>query len=735
MNSLRFLLLEDSAIDADLIQAVLADGEMDFELLRVQTRADFLTALEHHCFDLILADYSLPAFDGISALEISRTQCPDIPFIFVSGTLGEEVAVEMLKGGATDYVLKQRLDRLVPSVRRALQEAQERAARQQAETQLYEYAERLRMMAEISRRFSETILDLQSLLNTVCSSIGSFIGDICILQLLSDDEQWLHISAVHHPDADAIALIHQIAAEHPQRSTEGLAARVLKTQQPLLMPVTSLRELQISVKPEYLPYLEKVTVNSLLMVPLRVRSRSIGCLSLIREKADTPYTLDEQTFFQDLADRAALAIDNAKLYQKSQEANRVKDEFLAMLSHELRSPLNAILGWLSLLRNRKLDEGMVKRALETVERNAKAQARLVEDLLDVSRILQGKLRLNLQPLEIFSLIESAVDTVRPLAEAKNISLQAALDPSIGKISGDSERIQQVIWNLLSNAVKFTPQGGRVSIRLEQIEADRNWDQPYVHQKTRCHPSQSPHYCAQITIQDTGQGIKPEFLPHIFERFRQADSSITRNHGGLGLGLAIVQHLVDLHGGKVTADSLGESQGATFTVQLPLLVEEPLKPAALSPKLSALDAAQNGAQLEGLRILIVDDDPDARMLMISIFQEYGAEVVTASSAREGFLILSSAATPFDLLLSDIGMPEEDGYTLLRRVRSLKPEQGGGITAIAITAYAREEDRKTALSASFNAHLAKPIDPTCLIQLVVELMGKSASRNRQESFQRR
>ncbi|MBD1825703.1 response regulator [Cyanobacteria bacterium FACHB-DQ100] len=723
MFMLRFLLLEDSAIDADLIQAVLLEGGLEFDLKLAQTRNDFITALDQQVFDLILADYSLPGFDGSSALEIVQEQCPAIPFIFVSGTLGEEVAVEMLKSGATDYVLKQRLERLIPSVKRALKEAEERAARKDAEERLINYANRLQTLSETSRSFSEAILDFQTLLNTVCCTIGELIGDACILKLVSDDEQWLQIRAVYHRNPELVARVQQAASAFPQRIYEGLSAQVLQTQQPLFLSTTTNAELQVSTQTEA-SYLEQFIVHSLMIVPLRVRNRSIGSLSLIRETPDKSYMIDDQTFLQDLANRAALAINNAHLYRKSQEANRIKDEFLAMLSHELRSPLNAIIGWLSLLRSRQFDGATTTRALETVERNAKAQARLVEDLLDVSRVLQGKLRLTLRPLELLPVVEAAIDTVRPTAEAKNIQLHLALDPQIGKVSGDAERLQQVIWNLMSNAVKFTPKGGRVEVKLEKAGADADGQSALA-------------FDAQITVSDTGQGIKPEFLPYVFDRFRQADSSITRTHGGLGLGLAIVRHLVDLHEGQVFADSAGEGRGATFTVRLPLLAPKPDlgRTRTNASEIAMIDPFHCAARLTGQRILIIDDDLDARFLLLSILEECGAEVVAAASASEGISILTSSGNSFDLLISDIGMPGEDGYTLLRRVRSLHVEQGEHmsamlknacrIPAIAVTAYAREEDRQAALLAGFQAHLAKPIDPTRLILLVADLVSQTAT----------
>lgn len=714
---LRFLLLEDSLIDAELIQAVLREGELNCDLVRVQTRGDFVTAIAQPDLDLILADYSLPAFDGFSALKIAQVECPDVPFIFVSGTLGEEVAVEMLKSGATDYVVKQRLERLVPSVQRALKEAEERTARKQAEAKLVNYTNRLQMLATTSRSFAEGILDFQTLLDTVCHKIGELIGEICILHLVAEESQGLQVRAIYCPGSEAIASL--------EPTPTGLAIEILQTQKSLLLPVITDAELQDFIQAKDLPYLKQFSVSSLMVVPLQVRGRSLGSLTLIREAPDRPYTSDDQAFLQALADRAALAIDNARLYKKSQEANRIKDEFLAMLSHELRSPLNAMIGWLSLLRSRQFDAATTNRALETVERNARAQARLVEDLLDVSRILQGKLRLTLRPLKLGSMIESAIDTVRPLAEAKEIQLQVRLDAQVGQVSGDAERLQQIIWNLLSNAIKFTPRGGRVAVELALVAGQRSTDQEILKADIQ---DPSSNLWAQIRVSDTGQGIKPEFLPHVFDRFRQADSSITRMHGGLGLGLAIVHHLAELHGGSVEAHSEGEGQGATFIVNLPLLTPAPsLKQGQLTPLDAApLDLFGCSSQLQGLRILIIDDDLDARILLHSILQACGAEVVAAASATEGFSTLTSSAKPFNLLISDIGMPGEDGYTFLRRVRSLQDEQGGQVPAIAITAYAREEDRQAALSAGFQSHLPKPIDPAHLVTLIADLVSQTATQ---------
>lgn len=389
---------------------------------------------------------------------------------------------------------------------------------------------------------------------------------------------------------------------------------------------------------------------------------------------------------------------------EAETANRMKDEFLATLSHELRSPLNAILGWTNLLRSRQLDETTVSRALETIERNARSQVQLIEDLLDVSRIIRGQLRLDVQTTSLISVIEAALDSVRPAAEAKNIRLQSVLDPAAGPVFGDPNRLQQVVWNLLSNAVKFTPKNGRVQICLQRINSH-----------------------VEIVVSDTGKGIHSAFLPYVFERFRQADSSSTRSYGGLGLGLAIVRHLVELHGGTVHANSFGEGQGSTFTVQLPLsAVNLKPEPERVHPTVSNGLPFTETTKLNGLRILLVDDEKDVSELLTEILEVCGATVVAVSNADAAIKTLTKAAecdTAFDILISDIGMPEQDGYVLIRRVRALSPNQGGRIPAIAFTAYARAEDRRAILLAGFQAHVAKPAEPAELTAVIASVVGRT------------
>jgi CheY-like chemotaxis protein len=396
----------------------------------------------------------------------------------------------------------------------------------------------------------------------------------------------------------------------------------------------------------------------------------------------------------------------------------MKDEFLATLSHELRTPLNSVLGWARLLRTRSFDEATTARALETIERNAKSQAQLIEDILDVSRIIRGKLHLNLRPIRLAPVIEAAIDSVRPSAEAKSIQLEAVLDPMVDLVAGDPDRLQQIVWNLLTNAIKFTPEGGKIEVRSLRVGSH-----------------------AQIQVSDTGIGISPEFLPYVFDRFRQADSTTTRSHSGLGLGLAIVRHLVELHGGSVYADSAGEGQGSTFTVQLRLhnCAEEQGNSAEsqeITPEESELKqerddslqgtSGETSVTLSGLRVLIVDDEPDVRDLITTVVEESGAKAIAVESVPEAIKELEQWQP--DVLVSDIAMPVEDGYTLIRKVRDIEAERGGLLPAVALTAYVREEDCEQAIASGFQMHISKPVDTTKLVMALARLAGRSLTKQR-------
>ncbi|HWN42666.1 MAG TPA: ATP-binding protein, partial [Thermoanaerobaculia bacterium] len=393
---------------------------------------------------------------------------------------------------------------------------------------------------------------------------------------------------------------------------------------------------------------------------------------------------------------------------RAEEANRIKDEFLATLSHELRTPLNAILGWAQVLRTGKVDEATTARALEAVERNARAQAQLISDLLDVSRIITGKLRLELKPVELPRIIDAALDSVRPAADAKGIRIRLTLDRAVGPLVGDPDRLQQVIWNLLSNAIKFTPQGGSVEVRLGQREGQ-----------------------AEIAVQDTGAGVRPDFVPYVFDRFRQAESSTTRQYGGLGLGLSIVRNMVELHGGTVIVESPGEGQGSTFTVRLPIrlgveggmmegmpgtMTERRQRPGEDVPDMVGSKI------LTGLHVLVMDDEADTRDLLVTALEQCGAQVTAVPNVPDALASLDRVLP--DVLLSDIGVPGEDGYSLIRKLRARSAELGGNLPAAALTAYARSEDRIRALSAGFQAHLAKPIDPAEVVATIAALAGRQA-----------
>jgi PAS domain S-box-containing protein len=384
------------------------------------------------------------------------------------------------------------------------------------------------------------------------------------------------------------------------------------------------------------------------------------------------------------------------LRAEAETANRLKDEFLATLSHELRTPLTAILGWARLLNSDLLDEENRARGLEAIERNSQAQLQLIEEILDVSRIITGKLRLEVQPMNLGAVIESAMNTVRPSAEAKGVRLTCLLDPFVGQIAGDPDRLQQVIWNLLSNSIKFTPGGGSVEVRLERMDLQ-----------------------ARITIRDTGLGIGPEFLPYIFDRFRQADASSTKVHGGLGLGLSIVRHLIEMHGGTVAAASEGEGRGASFTILIPRLQEITFpEPAAEHPEVvSRALAHEKIRRLDGVRVLVVEDQPDTRELITVILRRGGADVLAAGSAEEALEVLPRFRP--HVLLSDIQMPEKDGYSLIQEIRALPAEEGGILPAAALTAYATAADRQRALAAGYQEHVPKPVEPAIVLEVVANL----------------
>ena len=463
-------------------------------------------------------------------------------------------------------------------------------------------------------------------------------------------------------------------------------------------------------------------VTSYLAVPVVSRSGEVLGGLFFGHPDTGVFTERDEIVVSGLASQAAIAMDNARLYETAQkaraeaekaaaenerlyrqaeESSRLKEEFLATISHELRTPLSAILGWARMLRMGQLSPDQITKALDTIERNARAQAQLVDDLLDVSRIITGKLRMDVRPADPNAFIDAAVEAVRPAADAKGVRVQKVMDTGLLSIPGDPVRLQQVVWNLLSNAIKFTPRDGRVQIRSERVNSH-----------------------LEIVVSDTGQGISSDFLPHVFDRFRQADQKTSRHHGGMGLGLAIVRHLVELHGGTVRADSEGEGQGATFTVVLPISPVYQVDSSGSRVHPAARDLlppADSTDRLDGLRILVVDDEADTRELLKQGLEYCGATVKVAGSAAEALDMLNSSVP--DVLISDIGMPGTDGYDFIRQIRKLSRHRGGKVAAIALTAYTRIEDRLRALRAGYDMHVPKPVELTELVTVANSLTRRN------------
>jgi signal transduction histidine kinase len=596
---LRILIVDDSPEDRETYRRLLLqDRERSYEFLETGSGEEGLALVRTARPDCLLLDYRLPDLDGLEFLgRLAATgEAGPVPVIVLTGQGNEAVAVEAMKNGAQDYLLKGSMSR--DDLERAVQNAIEKVA--------------------LRRKIDERTAELQH-------ANGELQREIA--------ERERAEGALQRMYGELEQIVHQRTAELSRANVE------LK--------------------------------------------REIG----ERQRAEE--------------ERNLLLVREQEARRQAEEANQLKDEFLATLSHELRTPLSAMLGWAQMLRTGKLDAATAERALETIERNARAQAQLISDLLDVSRIITGKLRLDLRPVELPRILDAALESLRPAADAKAILLVVRIVPPSTAVLGDADRLQQVVWNLVSNAVKFTPRGGRVEVLLEDVP---------------------PH--VEFRVIDTGIGIRPDFLPHVFDRFRQAESSLTRAHGGLGLGLSIVRHLVELHGGSVAVASAGEGQGATFAVRLPAWTD--LSAAAVTSAPRAADEVRvwdRPTLLAGVHVLALEDEADTRDLLVAALGRCGARVTAVSSVVAAIAVLDRSLP--DVLLSDIGVPGEDGYSLIRQVRSREPARGGAIPAAALTAYARHEDRLRALASGFQLHLAKPIDPAELVAIIARLVGRNAA----------
>lgn len=636
----RILLVDDNYDDRLLIAHALEQEFPEVQLQEVFRAQDLEEALVLRQFDLAITDYELRWTNGLTVVEAIKNLYPDCPVIMFTGSGTQEIAVEAMKLGLDDYILKSAYHyvRLPAAVKLALEKV---------ETQ--------RKVAGLESR-------LQTLLDNLNVGIYRLNQDGVLLEA---NKAFLQLAGL----GDIT------------QSTEILSK----------LQFNGTRDKEIILRYENdIPIWVRISQT--------VTTKPSGAVIIDGLMEDISLSKQREAERSKAMVELATATEELKrLNEEAREANRIKDQFIAIVSHELRSPLTSILGWAKILRSGKVNETKLAQGLETIERNANLQNTLIEDILDISRIIQNRLRLNKQPINIVPLVQSVLLDVQLQAQAKSITLESKIGASVGTIMGDAARVLQVISNLVNNAIKFTPQGGHIFVELQQINS-----------------------FIQFTVKDTGVGIGTDFLPHVFEPFRQADNTKARTHNGLGLGLAIVRNLVEMHNGAVHVMSEGIGKGTTFTVELPLY-SIPSQKINESLEKSKQDEVEEVLSLSGIHILIVDDDKDTRELLAQIIEGYEAKVTTTASASEALSILFQLEP--DILLSDIAMPQEDGYSLIRKIRS-QPGDIQRIPAIALTAFAREEDRKQALEAGFQQHLVKPVNPTELVSAVCRL-GRRAN----------
>jgi PAS domain S-box-containing protein len=553
-------------------------------------------------------------------------------------------------------------------------------------------------LARVATALAET-LDYEATLAQVAELAVPEIADWCTVDVLEEGQIFGKRLAVAHVDPSKVRWARELGQRYPPdpKAPRGVA-NVLRTGRAELYPIVDEKMVEAGARDaEHLRILRELRISSAMVVPLIARGRVLGAMTFSYADTNRHYAQNDLEFAEILAQRCAIAIDNARLFAAETRArkgadlaNQAKDEFLAAVSHELRTPLTAIMGWAKLLSSPVLDDARKRRAIETIDRNTVAMAELIDDLLDMSRVVSGRLRIDRQTVDLVTVLEAAIESIRPVAEAKNIRIRPSLATEPAVLTGDPVRLQQVAWNLLSNAVKFTPRGGSVEVALERVDSS-----------------------AEIRVSDSGRGISPAFLPYIFDPFRQEEAIATRARSGLGLGLAIARRLVELHGGHIAVKSEGEGRGATFTVTLPLgAVAKTVSDAAVTAS-----RPTKSHDLSGIRVLVVDDHDDSRDLIRTVLETCGAKVDTAGDVDEAMMAFTQRVP--NVLISDIGMPGQDGYDLIQKVRTLPASRGGSVPAAALSAYARTEDRRRALNAGYSMHLAKPIEPGELIDVVASL----------------
>jgi signal transduction histidine kinase/DNA-binding response OmpR family regulator len=732
-EQINILMVDDNPTNLLGLETILQGP--DRNLVKASSGDEALRYLLNTDVAVILLDVYMPGIDGLetAALIRGREKSRDIPIIFITAdSMGKRHIEKGYSLGAVDYILKPVEPDILRSKVAVFVELFKKTEEIKRQAQLLHEKnlelenanlQRLGMLIELGQQLAAEH-DPAQVLEKFCHAARDIIG-----------ATHAGVGAIAEPPSKLVYFFRsdlngteKETANAPEVDDSVLDA-LLKERKPL-----RLGELDSSQLTASHPRSNEAS-QAFLGTPIFFSPQVSGWLYLTGKIGADEFSESDERLAVTLATQVAVAYENARLYAEAQrhtialqqevaerklaeeeraqmlireqaaraeaeQANRTKDEFLATLSHELRTPLTAILGWSHLLQTKTLDQENMERALETIERNARSQSQLIDDLLDVSRIITGKLRIDMRPVELVSIIEAAIDSMRPTAQAKSIQFEVTCDKAASHVSGDSNRLQQIVWNLFSNAVKFTPEGGRVNVSLE-----RSGDH------------------AQIAISDTGQGIDARFLPFIFDRFRQADGSTTRKYGGLGLGLAIVRHLVELHGGTIKVYSDGVNKGATFTVLLPLKTDN--GKLDVGTQLSSIESTGGDNSihcapvLDGLRILVVDDEADTREFIVTVLSQCGAEIRSTASAAEALAALKVWAA--DLIVSDIGMPEEDGYSLIKKVRQ-PGHRYSQIPAVALTAYASIEDQTRILASGFQVHIAKPVVPDELISKIANAVSR-------------
>lgn len=729
---INILMVDDSPTNLLALESILQAPERN--LVSAASGDDALRYLLDNEVAVILMDVYMPDLDGLETAELirGRDRSRNIPIIFLTAdSTGGRHLIRGYSLGAVDYIVKPIEPDILRSKVAVFVELFKKTQQIKRQAELLEEKNlelenanlaRLNMLINLGQELASEH-EPERVLESFCRSARSIVdAQEAAVGVIDGDGQKLRYFF------RCCAAGNEVMSENGvPKIAERAVRQVVRKRQPLRLNDTD-DLLRVNGNTSEL-------VHSFLGAPIMSAAKVCGWVYLLNKSDADEFSEADERLAATLATQVGIAYENAVLYSEAQQhaselqqemadrrqvederarllvreraaraeaeqANRTKDEFLATLSHELRTPLSAILGWSHLVRTGKLDEPQLTRAIETIERNARSQSQLIDDLLDVSRIITGKLQLDNRLVDLCAVIKSAIDSVRPTFEAKSIQLETQLDKDACLVFGEANRLQQIIWNLLSNAVKFTPEEGWVKVEVKRVDSR-----------------------VQISVSDSGTGITPEFLPYIFDRFRQADGSTTRIHGGLGLGLSIVKHLVQLHNGTVEVASEGKDKGATFIVSLPLAPGdaslETEDEAAAEPGGNGLPASF-AQLLDGLRILVVDDEADSRDLVNAILTRCGSEVRCCESSVEAIKVFREWKP--DLLVSDVGMPNEDGYELIRKVRKLRLKVAKEVPAIALTAYATDDDRTRALTAGFQLHIAKPIEPQALVRLIAGALGR-------------